>query len=124
MAARRSAVTRFAHLRNKRWTVDDAEEVLTAWSRDGESLAGFAREHGVQVQRLQYWRNRLDRFADESNEADRDVDGLTFAPVVVRGVGAAPAAVVRVGGLEVEVHDPERVSVRWIAGLVREAGQS
>lgn len=124
MATRRSSLARFAHLRDKRWTVEEAEEVLAAWSSDGESIAGFAREHGLQAQRLQYWRKRLSKSSDGSKTADEGVGGLSFAPVLVKGVGAAPAAVVRVGDVEIEVHDPGRVAGSWIAGLVREMEQS
>jgi transposase-like protein len=120
MTSHRSTVPRFAHLRDKRWTAEDADEVLTAWARSGESMAGFARENGLQAHRLQYWSKRLSKSGDGSEYVEADVGGLSFAPVIVKGVGTAPAAVVRVGAVEVEVHDPKRVSGAWIAELARE----
>ena len=70
-----------------RWTRESAALVLAAWERSGESLAGFAARHGLQVQRLRRWRRRL-------REAAEDVE---FAPVLV---GATPRAS---GFLEVAV---------------------
>ena len=41
------------------WRAADAEQVVAAWRRSGESVAGFARQHGVSAVRLLRWRARL-----------------------------------------------------------------
>ena len=43
------------------WRARDAELVLEAWRRSGESGAAFARQHGLSVRRLLRWRDRLQR---------------------------------------------------------------
>lgn len=41
------------------WTDEDARRVLAAWRRTAEPLATFAREHGLGVNRLYWWKKRL-----------------------------------------------------------------
>jgi transposase len=41
------------------WREGQARAVLEAWQRSGESLAGFARSHGIGRQRLERWARRL-----------------------------------------------------------------
>jgi len=41
------------------WRAADAEQVVAAWRRSGESVAAFARQHGVHAVRLLRWRARL-----------------------------------------------------------------
>jgi len=42
-------------LKLRRWGAGDAEVVLSAWRKSGDSLTGFARRHGLQVWRLRHW---------------------------------------------------------------------
>ena len=42
-------------LKRQRWGAGDAEVVLSAWRKSGDSLTGFARRHGLQAWRLRYW---------------------------------------------------------------------
>lgn len=41
------------------WTAEVAREALEAWRSSGGSMAGFARRHGLNAQRLGWWRKRL-----------------------------------------------------------------
>ena len=41
------------------WRVAEAEEVLAAWRHSGQSVAAFARRHGLSDRRLLRWRARL-----------------------------------------------------------------
>lgn len=43
-----------------RWTVADARGLLSQWEVSGLSLRQFAEQQGVQVQRLQRWKQVLD----------------------------------------------------------------
>src|SRR5579859_2197594 len=45
------------------WREADARAVLEAWRSDEESLAGFARRHGLGYKRLSWWRGRLQKTA-------------------------------------------------------------
>lgn len=44
-----------------RWTANDAQEILDLWKTSGLSLQRFAKQQGVQVQRLHRWRQLLGR---------------------------------------------------------------
>ena len=57
-----------------RWTTQDAEMVLGALERSGQSVREFAEEHGLDPQRLYVWRRRV-----------AGGDRTTFRELVVRG---------------------------------------
>lgn len=44
-----------------RWTAKDAQEILDLWKTSGLSLQRFAKQQGVQVQRLYRWRQVLEK---------------------------------------------------------------
>jgi len=46
-------------LKKERWRETEAQAVVDAWERSGKSLSGFAREHGLDRNRLSRWRCRL-----------------------------------------------------------------
>lgn len=60
----------------KQWTSDDAKRVLAAWKNSGESMAGFAHRHGLNAQRIAWWRERL--------ASTPVAAALTVVPVTVR----------------------------------------
>jgi len=96
-----------------RWRETQARRVLRWWSDSGLSASGFARAHGLNPQRLRWWRKRLGT-RDETVLAP-----LTFLPAEVTGVGAA--TVVRLpGGVAVELGDVGAVPTSWIAALAAE----
>lgn len=118
MALSRAEIRRLEELRDERWTEADARFVLGAQHSSGHSVLEFAREHGLIPQRLWRWRSRL----GEVSTMPEEVEPLSFAPVVVTGLGrSAVAVVVRVGEIEVEVIDPSKVEPRWIVDLAEAA---
>lgn len=94
--------------RGECWGRDDGEAAIVAWRSSGTSLRAFGRHHGVHVQRLAYWRNRL---GSPSTNA-------SFIPVTLTSAPADPvAARIVVGGAVIEVMDATRVSPDWIASV-------
>jgi transposase-like protein len=91
----------------RRWTAEEARQVLAAQEASGESLAGFARKRGLKAQRLQWWRSRL---------AAWEQPAQTLVPAVVEA-RALPAVRLRVAGVEVEIAEP--VEAGWLAELIR-----
>ena len=75
---------------NPYWREADARVVLTAWRESGLSLAAFARQFGISVQRLRRWHHDL--------EGPDSVDAVACAPkvhpvqVVFDGLAAAEPA--------------------------------
>ena len=50
-------------LKRRRWSIRDAEVVLSAWRESGDSLSQFARRHGLEAWRLMRWRRQLTKGA-------------------------------------------------------------
>lgn len=99
----------------ERWTTSDAERVLAACQSSGKSMAAFAREHGLKIQRLSWWRKRL---GDWSAQREAGGSGVRFAPAVIaeRVSGASVRAVVRLPrGVLVEI---DQASPQWVAALI------
>lgn len=117
MALSRAETKRLEELRDERWTEADARFVLRAQHGSGQSVLEFAREHGLIPQRLWRWRSRL----GDVSTVTEEVEPLSFAPVVVTGLGRSAVVVVRVGDIEVEVIDPSKVEPRWIVELAEAA---
>jgi transposase-like protein len=112
MAGNNLLETKLAELRERRWTKQDARVLLDAIERSGETVRAFARAHGLNANRIYKWREQL---ANEDAEA---ADQLSFAPVVVTGLGRSPTLVIRLGELEIDVLDPQKVEPRWLAQLI------
>lgn len=92
-----------------RWTKEDARAALDAWEASGKSLAAYAREKGLTVQRLHWWKRRLGS-ADASAEA---ISG--FIPAVIR---ASAVATLRIGSdVALEIADPCAVPAEWAAAF-------
>lgn len=115
MAVNKSIEAELAQLRDRRWSEADARVVLHALERSSEPVSTFARRHGLDTQRIYKWRSRL---ADEDRNGEEQTEHLSFAPVVVTGLGRTPAVVVRIGELEVEVHEPQKVDPSWLAQMI------
>jgi transposase-like protein len=45
--------------RSSRWTTDEARQVVAALERSRKPVSVFAAEHGLDPQRLYYWRRRV-----------------------------------------------------------------
>lgn len=80
------------------WRATDAERVVEAWERSGESASAFARYHGLSVRRLLRWRGRLKRSGTP-----------VFHPV--RVITRAEPAPTRVAPLELELRGGRRIHV-------------
>lgn len=79
----------------RRWSESEARVLVKAWRRSGKELSEFARENGVNAQRLHRWWARVQVRAKSK--------GVRFHPVrVVGGDGA---------GIEVVLLDGRRVRV-------------
>jgi transposase-like protein len=91
---------------SRRWTEEDAREVLAAQESSGESVNAFGRRLGIVPQRLLWWRSRLERVTP------------SFVPVEV--TGTSPAVVVVAGdGTRVEVSTADAVPAEWVATMLR-----
>jgi transposase-like protein len=103
-----------------RWSEDEARVVVAACEASGQSVAAFAREHGIDAVRVLRWRSRV-----EGSETAASLPALL--PVTVRPSSSAPSVVVDDGlGVRIEVHDVTAAPPVWLAELVRslrEAGE-
>lgn len=111
-SSRTEVATRLAELRERRWTEADARFVLKTLDESGRSVSAFARDHGLCPQRLWRWRSRL------GSSRPVALNHVSFAPLVVTGVGRSPVVLARVGEVEVEIIDPARVDARWAGALL------
>lgn len=79
------------------WREDQARVIVSAWRRDGGSLARFAERVGVDARRLGRWAARLKRTEARS---------LDFHPVRLTA-----AAEPRSDGIEIDLGDGRRIRV-------------
>lgn len=109
----------------RRWNAATARKVLGAWRASGVPLAVFAREHGIGVWRLGWWRKRFDAGAGPREGGAVPIAPLTFLPAaVVSGGGERAQIAVRLpSGVEVEAADVNALPVQWVAELARELGR-
>ena len=97
------------HQRGK-WSEADARRIMAAHERSGLSIHAFARTHELPAHKLYWWRKHLEELGDAP-------PALSFAPVVVTGLGRGPALTVRLGALELDVHEPSKVEPTWLAQI-------
>ena len=104
----------------QRWDEAQARRALQVWKESGLSGAKFAAKHGLNAQRLFWWRKRL-----EEDVVQQPRVRLIPADVVGLAEAAHPKAVViRIaGGVAIEV-DSDAVSPSWVAALVRELAEA
>jgi transposase len=91
----------------RRWTEQDARTALAALQRSGKSVRAFAKEHGVDPQRLWSWRRRV-------AEGDR----TTFRELIVRPSSAAQTPEER---SPFEIRLPSGIVIRVSAGFESDA---
>jgi hypothetical protein len=98
-------------LAGQQWREEDAIEALSAYQASGQSMADFAQEHHITVQRLLWWKKRVRKQPSEQ-----------FLPVVIQQSGLASSneavAVITCGSIRLEIADPTRVSALWIRDVV------
>jgi transposase-like protein len=94
------------------WTEDDARTALERWRRSGDTIAAFARTHGLSAPRLYWWRRRL----SATPPAPDPRSEIRLAPATL--VSAAATVEVRLpSGVVVEVTG---ASPSWTAALIAE----
>jgi transposase-like protein len=98
------------------WTEADARRLLERWQQSGDTLAAFARQHGVTISRLHYWRKRLTAAPPVVPPP------ITLAPAMV--ISAAPAPVVTVRLPSGSALDVANATPDWVAALVTELARS
>ena len=96
---RRAGVPPWATVRY--WRDTDARAVLAAHRASGLSLPGFARRHGLTVQRLRWWRQRLSPVVSTTPGAPQWLP-VQLVPEPPRGP-ARPLEVVVRGGQVIRV---------------------
>ncbi len=94
------------------WTPDDARRIFDEWRQSGDSLAAFARRHGISSARLYWWRKRL---GTESLE----LSTLSLVPATV--MDAAPITIRLPNGIGIEAAS---ATPAWIAAVVVELSRS
>ena len=93
----------------RRWTPTEARSVLAEMASSGMSIHRFARERGIDADRLYRWRRRLRRERSARAES-RPAAAPRFAEVTIRPSG--PVATVEIdlpGGVAVRVVGETRV---------------
>lgn len=106
------------------WSETEARAALATQKKSGESIAAFARRHGIAPKRLYWWRDRLAVAEEGRSKRSTEPIGRLIPLTVVqapapRGLVGGHRVVVIDGGLRVEVEEPEAVSPAWVATLVR-----
>lgn len=86
----------------KRWTVMEGRAVMRAMQATGASVAAFAAEHGLHVERLRRWRKRVGKGAVVRSGGTPKTLRIPVVPVAVVG-GAAVKFEVVIGDVVVRV---------------------
>lgn len=104
-----------------RWKPEDAARVLSDWAESGKSMAAFAREHGLSLQRVFWWRGRLTEATSDPKKPKARLVPATprKAPLLSLVPSSGAAVVVSTAGVRVEVVDPLATDPRWVAALMR-----
>ena len=93
------------------WTAADARVVLDEWRRSGDSIAVFARKHGVTAPRLYWWKKRL---------ASPAAPTLSLVPATI--VTCEATIAIRLpGDVTLEVAN---ASPNWVASIIAELTRS
>ena len=96
----------------RRWTEREGRQALAAWKDSGLSASAFARQHGLNSQRLLWWRKQLGGW--ETGKATEQPGSSTVSLI------RAGMAVRLPGGVVVEFADVNAVSPIWVASLASE----
>ena len=109
-------------LRGRRWSAADARRVLASWSASGLSMTGFGKRHGLDGQRLGWWKKRLADWGEDGgpnavSSAPRLVPAVMHDTAVIT-TALAPVAIRLPAGIVLEVADTAVVEPAWIAAVV------
>jgi len=89
--------------RSRRWSADEARQVLAELARSGQPVTQFAAQQGLGVERLYRWQRRLGASAEQGADSPR------FAEVTMRPSQAAAIEVVLPGGALLRLSGSSRV---------------
>jgi len=105
----------------RQWTPEEAAQILAEWKSSGRSLAAFARERGLTVQRLYWWRARIGGELRGRRRSRAIPSSAHLVPAVITGAPLVAAAVTvrAVTGESVEISEPSSVPPEWVAALVK-----
>jgi transposase-like protein len=128
--------------RARRWTREEAEEMLKRQEESGLSITAFARQEGVRAHRIWRWKRyfverglsakstRGSRRTQGSQRAKRvsceRIQSVRFIPAILRGEESLKRAaiILRLGHESViEIADPACVPTSWVSELVRALGE-
>jgi hypothetical protein len=124
--------------RTRRWTSEEAEEILQRQKKSGLTIPVFARQEGVRAHRIWRWK----RYFAEMGQSPRSIRGsrrtrgtqgakrasservqsVRFIPALIRGEESVKRAaiILRLGQESViEIADPAVVPTSWVSELVR-----
>ena len=82
------------------WRREDAEVIIAAWRDSGETMAGFAREWSLKVDRVARWVARL-----EDSEGESEPEVLFHSVRVVEPAPAPPT------------HELEEPAASWVGDV-------
>ena len=93
------------------WTEDEARTELERWRQSGDTIAAFARAHGVSAPRLYWWRRQLSATAVPEPRPE-----IRLAPATILSAAATVHVRLPNGGV-VEVTG---ASPSWTAAMIAE----
>lgn len=96
-----------------RWNYEQGKQVIEEWRQSGLSMSAFARERGLNTQRLYYWRERVEGGGSGASEGRSKL-----VPGVVVGVGGNGVSVELTRGVVVEAATTANLDVEWLVRLV------
>jgi hypothetical protein len=99
-------------MKSKRWTLEDGKAAVDAWRESGLSMLGFSRQERINIERLRYWRGRV-----EHSSVRRSTS--TLAPVVLTGQatdGGGGLSIQLAGG--VTVRATQDVDTHWLTDVI------
>ena len=117
MARRDEAARELTTSKKERWTEARARAMLEAWDRSGLTLSAFARQRGVEPQRLAWWRKRLSERSRLTSGSPVSLVPVTLRPAPPIALGVSVAITSR-GGARIEVREVGAVTAAWVAALL------
>jgi transposase-like protein len=93
--------------------------MVEGWRRSGQSMRAYAKQRGVDPQKLSYWRRALDRTT--ARAAEVEAPSGAFVPVRVVGVAEAEVEIV-LGDVRVMVREgASRALIGEVVAALRRA---
>jgi hypothetical protein len=102
------------------WSEKEGRDVIRAWRRSALTMSAFARSRGLNVQRVRYWRERVEggTRGEAANIANARTPKLVPGVVVDMRSGGG-VSVVLPHGVVVEARRLAEIDPVWLAQVVR-----